>query len=544
MKKLLLIFSVFYLLLFAGCETEEAELQIIFEPTEGTCKWDTEDSTYEVTIEELNGVPVTLDYFTVNGKDYSDKIESWFDSDYISANGEISTGLVSSFNDMPQDGSTQFKFEGNDENNHRVVVESIFYYSVDEESKAKIQDINIVDISDESYWDYCVIGTEDYYFIKTSGNLPEAVLFHSEDTGYDYSIFFTNDGFLDKVCVEDYIVSFKNPDGNKIDIGIIDPDGNIEILREVETDYDWDNYELKSASSIEAWSDVIRWTGRIVSGVPCALSVYAAIATSGVGTPLALWACGNYLLGLSADIMENEFEVYNGFTAYMTVQGAQSTMASCSGLDLWVECASDLASRGFSAWADHREEIEENRKDDVHLLDAALEYGYGDIQITLTWDNGNDLDLHVIDPNGEEIYFSNPRSESNGILDVDDRNGYGPENIYWETNTALSGTYQVYIHYYSGSSSSNSSNYKVLINAFGLTKTFTGSITYDETIHITDFDQNGLKSSTLKSSSIITTRKDKNKNTKYVFSLRDSNKDLSYDAMQSKMAASVRCIKK
>lgn len=397
---------------------------------------------------------------------------------------------------------------------------AFFSCNKDEDSKPDMPDINIIDISEESNWDYCVLGTEDYFFIRTNGSVPEAVLFHSADAGYDYSIFFTDNGYLDKVFVDDYIVSFKNPNGNKIDIGIIYPDGNIEILREVETDFDWDNYELKSASSIEAWSDVIRWTGRIVSGVPCGLSVAAAVATSGAGTPLAVWTCGNYLLGLSADIMENEFEVHNGYTGFVDAWGTQGTIASCSGGDAFLECASDLTSRGFSTWADHREEIEENRKDDVQLIDAALEYGYGDVQITLTWDNIADLDLHVIDPNGEEIYWNDQYSSSNGVLDVDDIDGYGPENIYWPEYEAPSGDYEVYVHMfpwdesdyisYTGNSYyPSSSNYTVLVNAFGETKKFTGSISFDETIHITDFDQNGLKSATLKSISIITTKKDK-----------------------------------
>jgi len=386
----------------------------------------------------------------------------------------------------------------------------------DEKSKPDVPDISVIDISGESEWDYCVLGTHDYYFIKTNGSVPEAVLFHSSEANKDYSVFFSYDGYLDKVVVDNYIFSFKNPNGNKIDIGVIYPNGDIEILREVEMEYDWDNYTLKSAKSIEAWSDVIRWTGRIVAGVPCGISAAVAISSGGIATPIALWACGNYILSLSADITENEFEVHDGFIEFVGVYGNAQTAISCSSGEL-VDCSSGAISYAFSEWADHQEEIE-NMDDVVQVVDAALEYGYGDVQITLTWDNIADLDLHVIDPNGEDIYFYHDYSISGGKLDVDDIDGYGPENIYWPNNEAPSGNYEVYVHHYPWDESEyqsatgnlgypTTSNYTVLVNAFGNIKKFTGSISFDETVHITNFDQNGLKSALIKSTFSITKSK-------------------------------------
>jgi len=75
--------------------------------------------------------------------------------------------------------------------------------------------------------------------------------------------------------------------------------------------------------------------------------------------------------------------------------------------------------------------------------------GTGDVHITLTWDNATDVDLHVTDPSGEEIYYSHPASASGGELDVDDTNGYGPENIFWAEGTAPAGQYTVEVVYYS-----------------------------------------------------------------------------------------------
>jgi hypothetical protein len=55
----------------------------------------------------------------------------------------------------------------------------------------------------------------------------------------------------------------------------------------------------------------------------------------------------------------------------------------------------------------------------------------GDPQFTLLWNNDADLDLHVIEPGGKEIYWEYPKGNQGGELDVDNTKGYGPENIYW-----------------------------------------------------------------------------------------------------------------
>jgi hypothetical protein len=377
----------------------------------------------------------------------------------------------------------------------------------DEESKSELPDISVIDVSQESEWNYCVLGKSDYYYIKTNGSTPDAVYFHSSEANKNYSIIFTPNGFLDKVMVDDYVFSFRNPDGNKIDIGVLYPNGDIEILRGVETEYSWDSYAVKSTESAEAWSDVIRWTGRIVAGVPCGISAATAISSGGIATPIALWACGNYILSLSTDIAENELEIHNGFTEFVSAYGNAQTAISCSSGEL-LDCSIDALASALSDLADRQEELE-NRQDDLHVIESALEYGYGDVQITLTWDNTADLDLHVVDPNSEEIYYNHPYSNSGGILDVDDIDGYGPENIYWPQNEAPDGNYKVYVHHYDWEDPGypTTSNYTVLVNAYGHIEKFTGTISLDGTVYITDFDQMGLKSKDLKSTRSITKSK-------------------------------------
>ncbi len=73
----------------------------------------------------------------------------------------------------------------------------------------------------------------------------------------------------------------------------------------------------------------------------------------------------------------------------------------------------------------------------------------GELKVTLLWNFQGDIDLHVAQPNGKEIFFDNRRDRlTGGYLDVDNRDGGrgSAENVYWER--AKPGKYQVFIDYY------------------------------------------------------------------------------------------------
>ena len=75
----------------------------------------------------------------------------------------------------------------------------------------------------------------------------------------------------------------------------------------------------------------------------------------------------------------------------------------------------------------------------------------GKLKITLLWDFPADIDLHVEQPNGFEIYYKNEHkkdSQTGGFLDVDNQTGGrgSAENIYWENPPQ--GEYVVSLVYY------------------------------------------------------------------------------------------------
>jgi hypothetical protein len=108
--------------------------------------------------------------------------------------------------------------------------------------------------------------------------------------------------------------------------------------------------------------------------------------------------------------------------------------------------------------------------------------GTGDVQVSVSWNSAADVDLHVVDPSGEEIYYGNPTATSGGELDLDSNAACGTdgprnENITWPTGTAPSGTYTVRLDYWANCSAA-STNYIVTVHVTGhATQTYTGTFT-------------------------------------------------------------------
>jgi uncharacterized protein YfaP (DUF2135 family) len=71
------------------------------------------------------------------------------------------------------------------------------------------------------------------------------------------------------------------------------------------------------------------------------------------------------------------------------------------------------------------------------------------LRVLLSWDtDGTDLDLHVVAPDGEHVFYGNRTQPSGMALDIDVTTGYGPEII--SSPAPKNGTYLVYVNYYGG----------------------------------------------------------------------------------------------
>lgn len=83
-----------------------------------------------------------------------------------------------------------------------------------------------------------------------------------------------------------------------------------------------------------------------------------------------------------------------------------------------------------------------------------IEVGTGILQVSLTFDKATDLDLYLVEPDGEVIYYGNRNSSNGGILDLDSNPACSTDNVnnenitYDDQATIEDGTYTVRVNNY------------------------------------------------------------------------------------------------
>jgi hypothetical protein len=120
----------------------------------------------------------------------------------------------------------------------------------------------------------------------------------------------------------------------------------------------------------------------------------------------------------------------------------------------------------------------------------------GDVQVTLEWYTTADLDLHVVDPDGAEVYFGNRQVASGGELDVDanypceNATSSPLENVYWPWGGAPPGEYQVFVHYFGECLGEGPLNYRVIVRVDGnVVDDHPGSMSPGESVPVTTFNR-------------------------------------------------------
>jgi len=107
------------------------------------------------------------------------------------------------------------------------------------------------------------------------------------------------------------------------------------------------------------------------------------------------------------------------------------------------------------------------------LLVGEVQLTAGAVAATLRWEHEADLDLFVMDPNGDYVAWDVPVSPSGGILELDTNSNCESvtslpvEHVYWPQGTDLPGTYRFVVWYQLDCESRGPVRFELTINAGG-----------------------------------------------------------------------------
>lgn len=349
-------------------------------------------------------------------------------------------------------------------------------------------------------WNYVAYSDDgSQLWISHQDGVPDMIYYLENEDDDGYPLFLDERGYPEMVMVNDFIFRFQQIDTTHLDIAMITPDNEIIVSREIEVDTSWPA-QLQSGLGNKSFANAIRWSGTAASVAGCALSKHATMTDEEVVIPAINWGCGSMVINFATRAFESDAV---GVTSEEA--GIGSAVLGCT--SDFLDCVMEVA-RFLSAQLNGYLEDAENRNQQIIAATGALMGGHGDIQITLSWNNTADIDLHVIDPTGFEIYYADPVSPSGGYLDYDNMSGFGPENVFWEENTAPGGEYQVYVNHYKGD---DPSLYTVVINAFGSSSTFSGTLQTNQKVHVANFSETGIDSKNLVLTKTIGDKPEKNK---------------------------------
>ena len=314
------------------------------------------------------------------------------------------------------------------------------------------------------------------------------------------------DGYPTRMVVGGNVICYDNWDttNNTVTMGFVLADGTTTTQHNVEVDADTLARLASLIASNPARSqaigslslsdesprvlglsdDDLQWgfsyAGTLLSAAGCGAAIGTAIGSGGISAPVVGLACSSTVIYFAT-----ELDLVDENNTALQATGATLTaidVVQCAGMD--VGACAGLVLEGAETLAGSAETTEEDLAEEIQIVETVIAYGGGSVQVTLRWERAVDLDLHVVDPDDEEIYYSHTTSVSGGYLDHDDTDGGTPsepavENIYWESN-APSGSYSVSVKYYRGT---GSTDYEIIVTMDGeIYGTYTGRLTSsDET---------------------------------------------------------------
>ncbi|MBW2720066.1 MAG: hypothetical protein JRD94_16395 [Deltaproteobacteria bacterium] len=214
------------------------------------------------------------------------------------------------------------------------------------------------------------------------------------------------------------------------------------------------------------------------SGGPTVSSAGGEIVITGGAAQVTITAAGEF---------STIYVSIEGVDGYWSITVPNGTLSA-----LLLLLAEDIPGDAFDVL--YQVAVDSGAVSDAHVVPTeVIDVGTGLVQVSVSWDTPTDVDLHVVDPAGEEVSYRNRWSASGGELDLDSNAGCGldnvnNENITW-TDSAPTGEYTARVNYYSACDVPGTTSYVVTVRSGDQPpETFTGTFEADDASHWAEFD--------------------------------------------------------
>ncbi|MDR2815216.1 MAG: S8 family serine peptidase, partial [Proteiniphilum sp.] len=204
-------------------------------------------------------------------------------------------------------------------------------------------------------------------------------------------------------------------------------------------------------------------------------------------------------IGIYSSIGKNKYQAMDGTSmAAPIVTGAVALMKSLNNAITTKQIICILQATGLKTRDNIGKLIQLDKAlegvQSGEALDCTPALSTEDVQIVLSWNNYNDLDLICTDPFGETVSFRNRRVSSGGQLQTDMNVEYPGnktpiETIFWKSGSAPSGIYNVYLLYFRKHEyAADETPYRITVKCGEKTEDYSGVIkNAGNAIHICSF---------------------------------------------------------
>jgi hypothetical protein len=192
--------------------------------------------------------------------------------------------------------------------------------------------VSFIDISQDTDWDIMAVDNENGDYLTVRKEITNKTTAYVKPNNVDkgYIVNLDAKGYPETLIANNYIFIFTNFEGTKVDVSIITPEDNLIKVRDIESEFNWDNFQglAKAGQKTSDWKEDLHEILKVINIATCVGTIAAAIGTAGIALPAVIAGCN----GVFFDVLLEALPMYSDLLGIGDVAMATfEAIGACSG---------------------------------------------------------------------------------------------------------------------------------------------------------------------------------------------------------------------